>query len=284
MTLVRVLCVLLGAAVLTGSPAPGAARRVATPPHPDCPGSIAGRSLAGGSDIGVPGAWIQGTDTSVELTCSYPGPGSEYAVEVSWITPANPGHEFYGCGQRPLDPASTVVSARYEAYAGINTASAGPDYLAAARSLLTQAERYAKPCAAAKPKRTRFTFGFRVAYVKLGVSAGSRGSFVAVGDLSDDRELKVVSVQGKAFTLALKDTDGKRHRFVVRFAGTGSYLPLKQKQELVLAAKVTESSGQCSGRGEVELMPKAVILSVCGDDAPLIFAAPKYATAWVKQG
>jgi hypothetical protein len=283
-TLVRVLCVLLGSAALAATPASGAGRHVATPAHPDCPGSIGGRTLDGPTDIGVPGAWIQGTETSVDLSCSYPGPAIEYSVHVAWITPANAGHEFYGCGKQPLTPATTFVSARYEAYAGINTASAGPDYVAAARSLLTKAERYAKPCAAAKPKRTRFTFGFRIAYVKLGLSAGSRGSFVALGDVTDDRELKVVSVQGKAFTFTLKDTDGKRHRFVVRYAGTGSYLPVKRRQELVLAAKVTESSGQCSGRGEVELTYKAVILDVCGNDGPLLFAAPKYATAWVKQG
>lgn len=141
-----------------GAKAPPASGSYVALPIPTCPGAIGDHTLGGPSNIGAPGAWVQGDGkTSFELGCNYDAPynnglgGPSWSMHVAWITKANPGHEFYGCGQRPLDPAATFVSADHEAYAGVNRTDV-PALGGAAKALLADVERrFAKPCAGSQP-------------------------------------------------------------------------------------------------------------------------------------
>jgi hypothetical protein len=147
----------LVAALLSGSAAPAAIESLAAPPIPSCPGAVGDHVLGGPTNIGIPGAWLQGDGrTSFQLGCTYQSTqslgGVEWHAYVAWITKANPGHELRGCGSQPSDPRTAFVSANYEAYAGVNWGDA-PELAALAKKLLAQVEQaWAKPCASRQPK------------------------------------------------------------------------------------------------------------------------------------
>jgi hypothetical protein len=140
---------------VTGAPA--AIHSHASLPVPSCPAAVGDHTLGGPTNIGIPGSWLQGDGkTSFDLGCTYQPTGGVGGVEwhayVAWITKANPGHEFRGCGGQPVDPSTTFVSAHYEAFAGVNWSDV-PELVGLAKKLLAQVERtWAKPCATQQPK------------------------------------------------------------------------------------------------------------------------------------
>lgn len=117
-----------------------------------CPGSLGGRSLAGPTNVGIPGVWVQGNASNNFLVyCDYPGPSISWTVEVAW-TPAESGTPtFLGCGRAPVNPAATWVSRDHWAYVGTNFDHPPAALASAAKKALTTVEKLAAPCVSPTP-------------------------------------------------------------------------------------------------------------------------------------
>jgi hypothetical protein len=185
---------------------------------------VPGASFARAGDANVPacasgidsyvlaGSNVQGNPlTDPLLTCYYePAPntrGPSYDVHAAWVTAkASPDtHPWFGCGKQPTDPKTIWVSKSYEAYAGINSASAPPGFAAAAQELLRAVEAgFARACGntVAEPEGSEAadstpptvhaitSYGQRSAGIKLAftVEDDSGRAKVEYGVLTSDRK------------------------------------------------------------------------------------------------
>lgn len=123
-----------------------------------CPGSVGGRTLAGPSNVGIPGEWVIGdasASTSYLIDCTYPDPSGQWDVEVAWTPPGNTTTTSWGCGAAPpSSPAAGWVSKDHWAYATVSVDNPPADLALAAQAALAQVAPLAEVCPTAATAKT----------------------------------------------------------------------------------------------------------------------------------
>jgi hypothetical protein len=113
---------------------------------------VGGRSLAGPTNVGVPGTMVQGNASNdFQVNCTYPGPTAEWNIQVAWTPIGSSSHTIQGCGSIPGTPESTWVSKDHWAYARSNLDHAPGPLQTATKNAMETVEKLAAPCASPTP-------------------------------------------------------------------------------------------------------------------------------------
>ena len=135
---------------------------------------------------------------------------------------------------------------------------------------------------AGRPARTHYRFGFRIADRRIGLSAGSSGSFTTEGQPNSEGDTKVVSVVAKDLAVGWRYR-GRNYLVKLRFTGTGTYDPAAHLLGLRLSVRRSNVPNCHVGAAAYIILnkPGDVILNFCGHR--IEFFSPSRASSWIKQ-